>query len=102
MVPKEKRKSAPVLGRLSVHRDGYAFVIPDEPIPGLRGDVYIAKESAQRGISEAELWDERARSYAAGRIVEPEEVASVIGFLVSEEASGVNGETVTVALGQVW
>lgn len=37
-------------GRLSVHRDGYAFLIPDVPIPGLRGDVYIAKEAATRAM----------------------------------------------------
>jgi ribonuclease R len=37
-------------GRLSVHRDGYGFVIPDEPVEGLRGDIYIAKEVAQRAM----------------------------------------------------
>jgi ribonuclease R len=37
-------------GRLSVHRDGYAFVIPDVPVPGLRGDIYISKESASRAM----------------------------------------------------
>jgi ribonuclease R len=37
-------------GRLNVHRDGYAFLIPDVPIPGLRGDVYIAKEAATRAM----------------------------------------------------
>jgi ribonuclease R len=44
------RKSTLIPGRLSVHRDGYGFVIPDEPIEGLRGDIYISKESAQRGM----------------------------------------------------
>jgi ribonuclease R len=37
-------------GRLNVHRDGYAFLIPDLPIPGLRGDVYIPKEAAIRAM----------------------------------------------------
>lgn len=37
-------------GRLNVHRDGYAFVTPDIPISGLRGDVYIAKEEAERAM----------------------------------------------------
>jgi ribonuclease R len=37
-------------GRLSAHRDGYAFVTPDVPIPGLRGDIYIAKEAATRAM----------------------------------------------------
>jgi ribonuclease R len=44
------RKSTLIPGRLSVHRDGYGFVIPDEPIEGLRGDIYISKEAAQRGM----------------------------------------------------
>ena len=38
------------VGRLNVHRDGYAFLIPDVPVPGLRGDVYIPKESAARAM----------------------------------------------------
>ncbi len=37
-------------GRLSVHRDGYGFLIPDVPVSGLKGDVYIAKESAARAM----------------------------------------------------
>ncbi|HXP85065.1 MAG TPA: ribonuclease R [Bryobacteraceae bacterium] len=37
-------------GRLNVHRDGYAFLVPDVPVPGLRGDVYIAKEAAARAM----------------------------------------------------
>ncbi|HML17695.1 MAG TPA: ribonuclease R [Bryobacteraceae bacterium] len=37
-------------GRLSVHRDGYAFVIPDRPISGLKGDVYIPKEAAAKAM----------------------------------------------------
>ena len=38
------------MGRLNVHRDGYGFVIPEKPVPGLRGDVYIPKESASRAM----------------------------------------------------
>ncbi len=37
-------------GRLSVHRDGFAFVTPEVPIAGLRGDVYIPKENAGRAM----------------------------------------------------
>jgi ribonuclease R len=29
------------VGRLNMHRDGYGFVIPNSPPPGVRGDVYI-------------------------------------------------------------
>jgi len=38
------------VGRLNVHRDGYGFVIPDAPVPGLKGDVYIPKDSAARAM----------------------------------------------------
>jgi ribonuclease R len=37
-------------GRLSVHRDGFAFITPDVPIPGLKGDIYIPKENAGRAM----------------------------------------------------
>ena len=39
------------MGRLSVHRDGYGFVAPDEPVEGLKGDIYIDRESARRGMN---------------------------------------------------
>ena len=39
-----------VTGRISVHRDGYAFVTPEEPVPGIRGDLYIPKENAERAM----------------------------------------------------
>ena len=38
------------VGRLNMHRDGYGFLIPDHPIQGLRGDVYIPRESAQAAM----------------------------------------------------
>ena len=28
-------------GRISMHRDGYGFLVPDKPIEGLRGDVFL-------------------------------------------------------------
>lgn len=59
-------------------------------------------EAAERGMSVAEIWAERAAEYPAGRVVVAEEVASTIAFLASEEASGVNGEAITVALGSLW
>jgi len=46
-VAETHRKAAPaagkdvVTGRLVAHRDGYGFVIPDKPIPGIAGDVFI-------------------------------------------------------------
>ena len=38
------------VGRLNMHRDGYGFVIPDHPIAGLRGDVYVPHESAGKAM----------------------------------------------------
>ncbi len=32
-------------GRLSIHRDGYGFLIPDRPLPGVTGDLYIPRDS---------------------------------------------------------
>jgi NAD(P)-dependent dehydrogenase (short-subunit alcohol dehydrogenase family) len=60
------------------------------------------QESAETGAAVEEIWAERARSYPAGRIVTPAEVAATIAFIASEEASGVNGQAVTVALGGLW
>jgi ribonuclease R len=38
------------VGRLNMHRDGYGFLIADQPIEGLKGDVYIPRESAQAAM----------------------------------------------------
>jgi NAD(P)-dependent dehydrogenase (short-subunit alcohol dehydrogenase family) len=65
-------------------------------------DRSAEREAGRRGVSAQEVWQERASSYTAGRVVEPGEVALVIAFLTSEAAAAVNGETVTIALGEVW
>jgi NAD(P)-dependent dehydrogenase (short-subunit alcohol dehydrogenase family) len=59
-------------------------------------------EAAARGLTVDDVWTERADVYPAGRVVEAEEVAAAIAFLASEEASGVNGEAIRVALGGLW
>jgi NAD(P)-dependent dehydrogenase (short-subunit alcohol dehydrogenase family) len=59
-------------------------------------------EAERRGISVEAIWAERAAEYPAGRIVAPEEIAATIAFLAGEEASGINGEAITVALGSLW
>ncbi len=61
-------------------------------------ELKVEQEAARLGISIEAAWSERASRYRAGRIVEADEVAQTIAFLVSEEASGVNGEGVAVAL----
>jgi len=61
-----------------------------------------AAEAESRGITPDEVWEERGRVYPAGRVITPEEVAAAIAFLAGEASSGINGETVTVALGGLW
>jgi NAD(P)-dependent dehydrogenase (short-subunit alcohol dehydrogenase family) len=58
-------------------------------------------EADERGITTEQVWAERSAIYAPGRVVTPEEVAQTIGFLASEESSGVSGEAITVALGSL-
>ena len=65
-------------------------------------DVFVQGEADERGVSLEEMWRAHDGEYPRGRVVEPEEVARTIAWLASEEASGVNGEAVTVALGGLW
>lgn len=60
------------------------------------------QEAGQRGMSVEAIWAERAAANPGKRLVTPEEVARVTGFLCSEEASAVNGEAITVSLGSYW
>jgi NAD(P)-dependent dehydrogenase (short-subunit alcohol dehydrogenase family) len=59
-------------------------------------------EALSRGMHVEEVWAERAASYPAGRLVTTAEVAHTIAFLASEEASGISGEAITVALAGLW
>src|SRR5437879_1764139 len=61
-----------------------------------------AEDARRRGITVDQVWAERSAMYGPGRVVTPEEVAQTLAFLCSDEASGVNGEAVTVALGSIW
>ncbi len=61
-----------------------------------------AREASERGLDVEAVWAERAGTYPSGRVVEAEEIARVVGFLVSDGASGVNGEAITVAHGSQW
>jgi len=59
-------------------------------------------EAKARDITPDQVWDERAALYPAGRVATPKEVAEMIAFLAAEESSGVNGESIRVALGGVF
>ncbi|MDX6376417.1 MAG: hypothetical protein QOE98_720 [Gaiellaceae bacterium] len=91
----------------SVAQDGAPFGITcNAVLPGwvrsVMSEADAVAESARTGEPVDEIWKARESSYAAGRTVDPEEVASVIGYLVAREASGISGEEVRVALGGVW
>ena len=38
------------VGRLSMHRDGYGFLISDRPLEGITGDIYIPADSARNAM----------------------------------------------------
>ncbi len=60
------------------------------------------QDAAKQGISVAEVWQQRDRSYPRKRVLSASEVADTISYLTSDAAAGINGEAVTVALGGVW
>jgi len=38
------------VGRLSLHRDGYGFLISDHPVQGVEGDIFIPPASAEKAM----------------------------------------------------
>ena len=58
-------------------------------------------EANERGLSVDEIWQERAALYPPGRVPTADEVAHLIAFLASDEASGVSGQAIKVALGDL-
>jgi meso-butanediol dehydrogenase/(S,S)-butanediol dehydrogenase/diacetyl reductase len=91
----------------SVAVDGGAYgVTSNAVLPGwVRTEMAersARQEAKDRGITTDQVWEERAALYPPGRVATPREVAEVIAFLASEEARGVSGEAIRVALGSVW
>jgi len=90
----------------SIAQDAGAFEITSNSVlPGwVRTEMAersALAEAKDRDITTDQVWEERAAMYPQGRVATPQEVAEMIAFLVSEEASGVNGEAIRVALGSV-
>jgi len=88
----------------SVASDGGAYNITSNAVlPGwVRTEMAersAQAEATERNLSVDEIWQERAALYPPGRVLTADEVAEVIAFLASEEASGVSGQAITVALG---
>jgi ribonuclease R len=71
-----KRSADPnlIAGRMVAHRDGYGFVVPDKPIPGVEGDLFIGRDGmgdAMHGDSVlARIARRRNDGRAEGRIVQ--------------------------------
>lgn len=65
-------------------------------------DADVHEEAGRTGRTPQDVWDAHATEYAAGRVLQPQEIAAVIAFLASDPSSGVNGEAITVALGGRW
>ena len=40
-----------ITGRVSVHRDGYGFLVPDKPVDGLKGDLYLSREGIKGAMN---------------------------------------------------
>jgi ribonuclease R len=55
------------VGRLSMHRDGYGFVVPDRPIEGITGDLFIPPDSAAKAMHGDRVIARIARIEAGGR-----------------------------------
>ncbi|MBS1842740.1 MAG: RNB domain-containing ribonuclease [Acidobacteria bacterium] len=45
--PDQPRRAGGISGRLVLHQDGYGFVIPNEPIPGIEGDIFIPRHATE-------------------------------------------------------
>ena len=56
-------------------------------------------EAELAGTTMEQVWANRAALYRPNRVATPREVAEMIAFLVSEEASGVSAQAIKVALG---
>jgi ribonuclease R len=55
------------VGRLSVHRDGYGFVVPDKPIEGLKGDIFLPPDEASKAMHGDRVLVRIARIESDGR-----------------------------------
>ncbi len=72
--PKRGRDPNLVSGRIVAHRDGYGFVVPDEPMPRVEGDLFIGPDhlgDAMHGDRVlARIERRRADGRAEGRVIQ--------------------------------
>jgi ribonuclease R len=71
--PKPSGDKNLIAGRLIAHRDGYGFVVPDIPIHGLSGDIFVGAEQMAEGMHGdrvmVRIERRRPEGRAEGRIV---------------------------------
>jgi ribonuclease R len=72
--PQPQRDPNLVEGRIVAHRDGYGFLIPDAPVPGVDGDLFIARDNFNDAMNGdqvlARILHRRPDGRAEGRIVQ--------------------------------
>jgi ribonuclease R len=72
--PKRSRDPNLISGRIVAHRDGYGFLVPDEPMPNIEGDLFIGRDNlgdAMHGDRAlARIDRRRADGRAEGRVVQ--------------------------------
>ncbi len=56
-----------VVGRMVMHREGYGFLVPDRPIPGIEGDLYVARDSTGDAMHGDRVMARVERRKAGGR-----------------------------------
>jgi ribonuclease R len=63
-----------ISGRIVAHRDGYAFLVPDKPIPRVDGDLFIGRDALNDAMHGdhvlARVERRRADGRAEGRVVQ--------------------------------
>jgi ribonuclease R len=61
-------------GRIVAHRDGYGFLVPDKPIPGVEGDLFIGRDAMADAMHGdrvlARVVRRKADGRAEGRVVQ--------------------------------
>jgi ribonuclease R len=71
---KQARDANLIPGRIVAHRDGYGFVVPDEPVPKMDGDLFIGRDNMGDAMNGdrvlARIDRRRPDGRAEGRIVQ--------------------------------
>jgi ribonuclease R len=72
--PKRARDPNLVAGRITAHRDGYAFLVPDHPMKGVEGDLFIGRDALEDAMHGdrvlARITRRRPDGRAEGRVVQ--------------------------------